>query len=152
MGRRRSSRPVGYAVGDVCLPFPEIERRKNSIGGFPTCSLNPLGGGKCWGSENHSQTDYRSELHGGGLLAILEAWHRLLSAIAGGGFKREFSAMLPRALECRTNPRRFRRQGHAQDPPIFHLTSTLAIRTRRCCRICFCSLVLLITLLAQPLI
>jgi hypothetical protein len=42
-----------------------MERRENAIGGTPTGSLNPLGGGKCRGGANHGQTDYRNELHGG---------------------------------------------------------------------------------------
>ena len=44
--RRRSSRPVGYTIGNIGFPFPGRERRENSIGGSPTGSLNPLGGGK----------------------------------------------------------------------------------------------------------
>jgi len=47
LGRRRSSRPVGYAVGDVGFLFPGSERREDSIGSSPTGSLNPLGGGEC---------------------------------------------------------------------------------------------------------
>lgn len=65
LGRRRSSRPVGYAIGNIGFPFPGSERRENSIGGSPTGSLNPLGGGKCRGRENQSQTDYRNEFHEG---------------------------------------------------------------------------------------
>ncbi len=74
---RRSSRPVSYAIGNVGFSFPGSERRQNPIGRSPTGSLNPLGGGKCRGRENQSQTDYRAELHGGCLLVILEAWHGL---------------------------------------------------------------------------
>jgi hypothetical protein len=77
LGRRRSSRPVGYAIGDVGFLFPGSERREDSIGGSPTGSLNPLGGGECRGRENQSPKDYRNELHGGCLLVVLEVTHRL---------------------------------------------------------------------------
>jgi hypothetical protein len=53
LGRRRSSRPVGYAIGDIGFSFSEIERRKNAIGGSPTGTLNPLGRGNGRGRRDH---------------------------------------------------------------------------------------------------
>jgi hypothetical protein len=57
LGRRRSSRPVGDAIGDIGFPFPVIERWENSIGGTPTGSLNPLGGGTGRGCGEHKTSN-----------------------------------------------------------------------------------------------
>src|SRR5262245_19122786 len=55
LGRRRSSRPVSYAVGPVGFNFSPTERRANAIRIFPTGILDPLWGGECRGSgENNS--------------------------------------------------------------------------------------------------
>ena len=61
---RRSSRPVSYAIGNVGFSFPGSERRENSIGGSPTGSLNPLGGGKCRGrGEYDTREKYHHKFH-----------------------------------------------------------------------------------------
>ena len=77
LGRRRPSRPVGYAIGNIGFPFPGTERRENATAGSPAGRLDPLGCGKCRGREKENQTDDRNELHGGCLIVILEAWHGL---------------------------------------------------------------------------
>src|SRR5262245_37484024 len=46
LGRRRSSRPVGYAAGNIVIAFPTSGRRENSIGISPTGILDPLGAAK----------------------------------------------------------------------------------------------------------
>src|SRR5262245_4761435 len=64
LGRRRSSRPVSYAVGKIVIPFPTSGRWENSIGVAPTGSLNPLGRGEGRGrGENNSSGQYRFQFH-----------------------------------------------------------------------------------------
>ena len=64
LGRWRSGRPVGYAIGDVRFPFPGSECWKNSVSSTPTGRFNPLRGGKRRCRENQGGTDHRDKLHG----------------------------------------------------------------------------------------
>src|SRR5262245_44951935 len=65
LGRRRSSRPVGYAVGNIGIPLPTSGRWENSIGISPTGILDPLGGSEGRGrGENNSSGEYRFQFHG----------------------------------------------------------------------------------------
>ena len=55
LGRRRSSRPVGYAVGPVGFLFAPGKVRRDALRISPACILDPLWGGECRGcGENNS--------------------------------------------------------------------------------------------------
>src|SRR6185312_2141639 len=81
LGRRCSSRPVGYAVSDVGFLFAFGKVGRDALRISPACILDRLWSSECRGRENQSQTNYRKGLHGGCLLEILEAWHGLAKQV-----------------------------------------------------------------------
>ena len=52
LGRRRSSRPVGYAVGTVGFLFAPGKVRRDALRISPTCILDPLRSRECWGGRS----------------------------------------------------------------------------------------------------
>src|SRR5262245_33440631 len=65
LGRRRSSRPVGFAVGDVGFPFAPTKIGRDAVRISPARILDPLWGSECRGrAENNSSGEYRFQFHG----------------------------------------------------------------------------------------
>jgi hypothetical protein len=80
LGRRRSSRPVSYAVGPVGFHFSPTERRANAMRISPACILDPLwcSRGRTHVDQRHPRQPYKQQLHGGALLLIDGARDRLV--------------------------------------------------------------------------
>src|SRR5262245_18590386 len=71
--RRCSSRPVGYAVGDVGFLFAPTKVGRDAVRISPARILDPLWGSECRGrAENNSSGEYRFQFHG---IELLEGIH-----------------------------------------------------------------------------